>query len=86
MPGKSGIELAKELKKLYELDIIMVTAFQSFEYAQAALRIGVTDYVTKPIIESELLEILQKYRKSNSQNDAIQEIISEIVHNNIQKS
>ncbi|MGE7838330.1 response regulator transcription factor [Viridibacillus arvi] len=79
MPGKSGIELAKELKKLYGLDIIMVTAFQSFEYAQAAIRIGVTDYVTKPIIESELLEILQKYRKSNSQNDAIQDVL-EIIH------
>ena len=63
MPGKNGLELAKELKNNYELDIIMVTAFQSFEYAKASLRIGVNDYLTKPIVESELLGLLEKYQK-----------------------
>ncbi|WP_313892777.1 response regulator [Psychrobacillus sp.] len=75
MPGKSGLELAKELKKHYEMDIIMVTAYQSFEYAQSSLRIGVNDYLTKPIVESELLEILKKYNKWSSQNDSIQEVL-----------
>ncbi|WP_277584086.1 response regulator transcription factor [Psychrobacillus antarcticus] len=75
MPGKNGLELAKELKNKYEMDIIMVTAFQSFEYAQLSLRIGVTDYVTKPIVESELLEILQRYKKWNSQSDSIQQVL-----------
>ncbi|MEK4484434.1 DNA-binding response regulator [Psychrobacillus sp. FSL H8-0484] len=75
MPGKSGLELAKELKKNYEIDIIMVTAYQSFEYAQSSLRIGVNDYLTKPIVEEELLGLLEKYRKWSSQNDSIQEVI-----------
>lgn len=76
MPGKNGLELAKELKKNYELDIIMVTAFQSFEYAKASLRIGVNDYLTKPIVESELLGLLEKYQKWSSNNDSIQEVLS----------
>ena len=75
MPGKNGLDLAKELKHKYEMGIIMVTAFQSFEYAQASLRIGVNDYLTKPIVESELLEILKKYGKWNSQSDYIQEVL-----------
>lgn len=76
MPGKNGLELAKELKKNYELDIIMVTAFQSFEYAKASLRIGVNDYLTKPIVESELLGLLEKYQKWSSNNDSMQEVLS----------
>ncbi|MDX1805479.1 MAG: helix-turn-helix domain-containing protein [Paenisporosarcina sp.] len=76
MPGKNGLELAKELKKNYELDIIMVTAFQSFEYAKASLRIGVNDYLTKPIVESELLGLLEKYQKWSSKNDSMQEVLS----------
>ncbi|WP_075619048.1 response regulator transcription factor [Paenisporosarcina indica] len=75
MPGKNGLELAKELKKNYEMDIIIVTAFQSFEYAQSSLRIGVNDYLTKPIVESELLMFLEKYRKWSTQNDSIQEVL-----------
>jgi YesN/AraC family two-component response regulator len=76
MPGKNGLELAKELKKNYEMDIIMVTAFQSFEYAKASLRIGVNDYLTKPIVESELLGLLEKYQKWSSKNDSMQEVLS----------
>lgn len=76
MPGKNGLELAKELKKNYELDIIMVTAFQSFEYAKASLRIGVNDYLTKPVVESELLGLLEKYQKWSSKNDSMQEVLS----------
>ena len=80
MPGKSGLDLAKELKTLYEIDIIIVSAFQSFEYAQASLRIGVDDYLTKPVVESELLELLGKYKKWSSQSDSIQQVLT-IIHN-----
>lgn len=79
MPGKDGLTLGMDLKALYELDIIMVTAFQSFEYAQKSIRIGVSDYITKPIIESELIETLQKYHKWNAKSDSIQQAIH-IIH------
>ena len=76
MPGKDGITLSKDLKELYELDIIMVTAFQTFEYAQQALRIGVKDYLTKPVIASELNDIVEKYKAWSSNHDAIQSALS----------
>jgi len=81
MPGKDGITLSKELKELYELDIIMVTAFQTFEYAQQALRIGVKDYLTKPVIASELNDIVEKYKAWSSNHDAIQSALS-FIHEN----
>ncbi len=85
MPGKDGITLSKELKDLYELDIIMVTAFQTFEYAQKALRIGVKDYLTKPVIASELNAIVEKYKVWSSNHDAIQSALSYIHENYYEK-
>ncbi|MFZ3590440.1 response regulator transcription factor [Bacillus sp. DJP31] len=64
MPGKSGLELAIELKALYkDIRIVMITAHQEFEYAKRAIQIGVGDFLTKPIIESELKEVIKKHAK-----------------------
>ncbi|WP_442596533.1 response regulator transcription factor [Neobacillus sp. D3-1R] len=64
MPGKSGLELAKELKEKFEgISIVIITAHQEFDYAKRAIQIGVNDFLTKPIIESELKEVIQKYAR-----------------------
>ena len=76
MPGKSGLELAEELINLYDLNVIMVTAFQKFEYAQTSIRIGVNDYITKPIIENELLNLLEKYKQLSVKSNDIQDALT----------
>ncbi|MEH7124047.1 MULTISPECIES: response regulator transcription factor [unclassified Bacillus (in: firmicutes)] len=76
LPGKSGLELAAELKQNYTMAIIMVTAFQTFSYAQTAIRLGVNDYITKPVIESELLSILNPFKKLSAQSSIIQQVIT----------
>ena len=68
LPGKSGIELGIEMKKYDHIDIIMVTAYQSFDYAQASLRLGAKDYLTKPIIEEELFKVLDHYKYASIQS------------------
>lgn len=65
LPGKSGLEFGEELRQSNkEVEIIMVTACQDFSYAQQSIRIGVVDYLTKPVIENELLKILSKYKEN----------------------
>lgn len=81
MPGKSGLELAKDLKALYKTRIVMVTAYQSFEFAQKAIRIGVEDYLTKPIIEDDLMRVINKYDHWNSKDSTIQSAL-DIIHEN----
>jgi YesN/AraC family two-component response regulator len=71
MPGKTGLDLAKELTQSYTIDIIMVTAFQNFEYAQTSLRLGVVDYITKPIIEDELITVLNRYERLGNYSEHI---------------
>jgi two-component system, response regulator YesN len=79
LPGKSGLELATELTSSYSMDIIMVTAFQNFEYAQLSIRIGVVDYITKPVIEEELLNVLSRYERLGRYTEQIVNAL-QIIH------
>jgi YesN/AraC family two-component response regulator len=71
LPGKSGLELATELSSNYSMDIIMVTAYQNFEYAQTSIRLGVVDYITKPVIEDELMGVLARYERLGRYSEQI---------------
>lgn len=58
LPGMSGLEFAKWLKRdehLSEIPIIMLTARDEENYKVQGLEAGVDDYVTKPFSTRELL-------------------------------
>ncbi|MFD1736986.1 response regulator [Bacillus salitolerans] len=88
MPGKSGLELAAELKGMFTgIQIVMITAHQEFDYAKRAIQIGVDEFLTKPIIESELKEVIQKYAKQIDYLD-VSKIVSDalkVVHDKYQE-
>lgn len=79
MPGKSGLELAKEMRQETRADLVMVTAFQSFEFAQQAIKVGVLDYLTKPIIEEDLVRVLSNYTAHSNYSDTIRNTL-QIIH------
>lgn len=61
MPGMDGLELYRRLRRLDEnIILIIMTAHGSIESSVAAMREGVYDYVTKPLIMEELLVTLSK--------------------------
>lgn len=50
MPGFTGLELADKALKINPfIKIILISAFDKFEYAKQAIRIGAYDYVEKPL-------------------------------------
>ncbi len=56
MPGMEGDELLKQVKKRRpDLPVIMMTGFGSIQDAVAALKIGATDYITKPFTREQLI-------------------------------
>lgn len=60
MPGLNGIEAGKILReKKPELKIIFMTAYDNFEYAHEAIKIGVEEFIVKPGSDKKTLEILQ---------------------------
>jgi two-component system phosphate regulon response regulator OmpR len=54
MPGESGFELAKALRKTSQVPILMLTARAEAESRIAGLEIGADDYVAKPFEAREL--------------------------------
>lgn len=64
MPGMDGIELSKEIKKLLpETEIIILTGYDDFAYAQQALREGVTDYLLKTSGPEEIIQAALKSKQ-----------------------
>jgi len=57
MPFMDGLALSKLIKKeLPETEIIILTGFEEFEYAKEGIKIGIAQYLTKPISGDELLK------------------------------
>lgn len=63
MPFMDGLELAEKICEKYEdIRIVIVTGHREFDYAQRALRLGVTDFLLKPINNEEVLSISLKIK------------------------
>lgn len=72
MPGPDGLEVAAEmLQKIPSVPIVMITAHGEIRNAVDAMKIGVYDYVTKPLDNNDLLFAVQRALKSR---DLTQEV------------
>ena len=61
MPNTDGLTLAKMLKeKNQNFAIIMVTGYDYFEYMQTAIRLGVDDYLLKPVNKTDIELVLKR--------------------------
>ena len=49
MPVKSGLEMIADTREKFNYIAIILTGYSEFEYAQQAIRNGVSDYVLKPL-------------------------------------
>lgn len=61
MPFMDGLTFSKiALKQNPDLSVIVLTAYEDFELAREALRVGVEDYFVKPVEPDDILERLKK--------------------------
>lgn len=61
MPFMDGLELAENVSKLNpNIEIIIYSAFNEFEYARRALRTNISNYLLKPIQITEFLAVLKQ--------------------------
>lgn len=60
MPFMDGLELSRLAKQeLPDIRILILSGYDEFDYAKEAIRIGVTEYLLKPVSASKLLESLK---------------------------
>lgn len=60
IPGMSGLELGRVIKRRYEpVEVIVLSGYSEFEYAREAISIRVFQYLLKPIQINELIKCVQ---------------------------
>ncbi|ECH3705017.1 response regulator transcription factor [Listeria monocytogenes] len=67
LPGRDGIEVCREVRKKYDMPIIMVTAKDSEIDKVIGLELGADDYVTKPFSNRELIARVKANLRRHSQ-------------------
>ncbi|MCI8859750.1 MAG: response regulator [Lachnospiraceae bacterium] len=83
MPFMDGLELSRMVKKdLPGTKIVIISGYHDFEYAKAAISIGVEQYLLKPVSRQEFLGVLKKirdcYDKENAQRIYYEEFEKEM--------
>lgn len=73
MPGMSGIEILKEIKKKFPLvQVIMLTGVPTVGCASDSLKLGAINYLIKPV---ELEELLQKIKEAYEERQRLEQKI-----------
>lgn len=85
MPFMNGIEFTKLAVERYpKLRIIILTAFDQFEYARECIGLPVIEYLLKPIVRAEINETLDRIRPTlvelkGDENENAEEIGSQSI-------
>ena len=75
MPGKDGLETALEIReRAPSLPIIMITAYAEVHSAVKAMKMGVYDYVTKPIDNQDLLFSVKRALETQDLTKEVKEL------------
>lgn len=68
MPGMDGLALAKKVEEDYpQIRVIIISAYNDFEYARTAISYGVREYLLKPVDEGEMEAVLLRLVKEMEQ-------------------
>lgn len=61
LPGKDGIAISREIKKVDStVPIIIITAYGTVDNAVAAMKLGVYDFIEKPVDPDRLLHLINR--------------------------
>lgn len=82
MPGKSGLEMLSEIKKVYpKLPIIIMTAYSDLDSAVASFQGGAFEYLPKPFDIEKAIELVRRATEESEQEEQspLEETASEII-------
>jgi two-component system response regulator YesN len=79
MPFMDGLQLSKIVReRMPWVKIVILSGHDEFEYAQAAINLGVTDYLLKPVTVQKLQNVLQKLNVQLDQERKEQENLKKL--------
>ncbi len=86
MPFMNGLELCKIVhESMPEIKTIILSGHDEFNYAQEAVRLGVTEYLLKPVSSQDLVTVLQKVgrqiEREAQERDRLQALQGQVLEN-----
>lgn len=61
MPGMDGITALQEIKKRHpETEVVLLTAYGTFERAKSAMRFGAFDFLEKPFNNDDMIKVVER--------------------------
>lgn len=86
MPKLSGIQFLEELRKSNkDCPVIVISGFNEFSYAKQAIKLGVSEYLLKPIATSELrsavLKVIEEIRQKQKSEKFVELVKQQVVQN-----
>lgn len=64
MPKMNGLEALRDIRKINnDLKIVISTGYQSSEVAEETIKLGATDYITKPFDKDQILSLVKNTLK-----------------------
>jgi len=83
MPFVGGLELVRQGKsELPLLQAIIVSGYDSFDYAKEAIELGVVGYISKPILFSQIKEAMLKAKDALDKNSLLNTDIDSLLATN----
>lgn len=72
MPKMDGIELVEAMQKLEHKPLtVAISGYDDFTYAVQLLRMGVKEYILKPVEREQIVQILKKLEEEIQKNNEI---------------
>jgi len=85
MPMMDGLKLISEVrKKDQELQFVIISGYDEFDYARQAMKLKVSDYLLKPVKQEEVNEVLKKAIKliTSKRLEQTKNILQDILYSN----
>lgn len=60
MPTMNGLEFIAKLREFSDADVVILSGYEDFDYARQGLKLGVNDYLLKPVDEDDLIGALRR--------------------------
>jgi DNA-binding NtrC family response regulator len=79
MPGRNGLEFLKDIQNLYpEMPVVMISASTSVRPVVEAMRVGASDYVSKPFDVEDILHIARRALENTRLHRRVEVLESEV--------
>ncbi len=72
MPGINGLDLIRQIHSIdHTVSFIIISGYDSFEYAKCAMKYGVQQYLLKPCNRRQIMEAIQSVKNSRQDQERL---------------